>query len=190
MAIDQEGAVSVAYGARYESPRRWPIEVQRFDATGALDSVLEAGRNSSGPRPAQPDLAIDAAGDLTAAWRSDMGIIRVRRFDDVPFTSDPVDVAAVDVAFASRGPRLAASGSSLFLAWAAPLGCRVGCSCSASTGGAVFPTPLLLETRWRARRTPAVAMAGPGSVVAWEQDRRIFAQRLPSTGGRSSSRSP
>ena len=78
MAIDQEGAFSVAWGARYESPRRWPIEVQRFDGTRApVGPAVEAGRNSSGPRPAQPDLAIGAAGDLTVAWRSDQGTIQL-----------------------------------------------------------------------------------------------------------------
>ena len=187
IAIDQTGAFSVAWGARYESPRRLPIEVQRFDPAGAsLGPTLEAARNSAGPRPAQPDLAFGAAGDLTVAWRSDLGTIRLKRFDanGFPFTLDPLDVATIGVTFQSRGPRLVGNGTSAFLTWAGPLSGvgRVFLQ-RFDAGVAAFPSPLVLETPVGAANNPAVAMLGPANVlVVWEQDGRIVGQRLTVDG--------
>ena len=73
----------------------------------------------------------------------------------------------------------------MFLTWAAPVSGvgRVFLQ-RFDDGGAVFPTPLTLETEVAsAANNPAVAMAGPGILlVVWEQDNRIVGQRLTVDG--------
>ena len=188
MAIDQEGAVSVAYGARYESPRRWPIEVQRFDATGALDSVRRGGtqqfRSAAGStrsrhrrrRRPHRGLAERHGHHPRAALRCEWIPLHPRSGGrrrggrrvpgSRPATGCQRQQRVPDLGCARRGR-------------------RDGCSCRASTmTGSVFPTPLMLETAVAsAANNPAVAMAGPGVLlVVWEQDDRIVGQRLTVDG--------
>ena len=117
-----------------------------------------------------------------------MGTIRVR-FDAnrVEFPDPPLDVAAVDVAFQGRGPRLASAGSSVFLTWAGPVS-GVGRVFLQQfvDGAAVLPLPLVLEpSSSGAANNPAVAMVGPGALfMVWEQDGRIMGQRLALDGQR------
>jgi cysteine-rich repeat protein len=177
IVADARGPFAVAWGARYTLANR-PLQIQRFDAFGqAVGDMLEAGRVTS--PPPQPNGAFGMAGDLTVAWRSELGTLRMRRFDvnGVPFTDDVVDFA---VAVDGRGPRMVAGGASLFVAWGG-LG-QVSLQ-RFDDGLPAFASPLVLETGAGEATNPAVAMAGPGSLfVVWEQGGRILGQRLAIDG--------
>src|SRR5262249_59803105 len=133
-----------------------------------------------------PDVGFGSASELATAWRTDDGsgdAIRFLRVDASGNPSAPLLVAPVDFTFTSRGPRLASSGGSYFLTWAAPVGTVPQVFLQRFDAGvASLPAGYTLQTS-SAATNPAVATWGPGHViVVWEQDRRIFAKRLDSDG--------
>jgi cysteine-rich repeat protein len=192
IAANVAGTVAATWGARFESPRRRPIQLQRFAASGVpLGGVLSAGMIDAGATPPQPDLAFGADGSLLVAWCGELGdAVRVRRFDanGLPFTDDPALLprSGCDfplVAGLGRGPRLASSAGSFFLVWSDAARSRVLLQ-RFGDDARVFEEPLALETPAGDARNPAVAAWGDGLlVVAWEQDDgRIYLQRLAPDG--------
>src|SRR4029450_12782539 len=101
-------------GARFESPRRRPIQLQRFAASGVpLGGVLSAGMIDAGATPPQPHPPFGPDGSLLVAWCGELGdAVRVRRFDanGLPFTDDPALLPRSGCDFpwgagGGRGPR-------------------------------------------------------------------------------------
>jgi cysteine-rich repeat protein len=188
VAVDANGTLAVAWGARYKDSPQRRVELQRFGVLGQpVGARLTAGTVFSGTTPAQPDIALGSSGDTAIAWRADDGdgdAIRFRRYDASGTPSDPVLVAPIDFTFASRGPRLARGGTGFFLTWGAPLGVVPQVFLQRLDPGSVpaLPEGYTLETGGAATN-PAVATWGPAHViVVWEQDRRIFAQRVDGDG--------
>jgi cysteine-rich repeat protein len=189
IAVHPGGVSAVTWGARYESPRTRPTQVQRYDASGQPTGPFIAGFIDTGTTPPQPDVAFAAPGDFTVAWCGESGdAIRVRRYDaaGTSFTSDAVLLAqsacnAPTVASAGRGPSLAAVGDSVFAVWADPLA-RVLLQ-RLDAGTPVYPVPLVLETPAGSVGNPAVAAWGAGHLfVTWEQGGYIYGQRLATDG--------
>jgi len=187
VAAAADGTLGVTWSARYKDAPQRRVELGRFDVFGQpVSARLTAGTIFSGTTPAQADVVFDAAGEAAVAWRADDGdgdAVRFQRVDASGSPSAPLLVAPVDFTFASRGPRLAASGNSFFLAWAAPLGVVSQVFLQRLDAGLpALPEGYSLETG-DAATNPAIATWGSGHVVvAWEQDRRIFAQRLDADG--------
>jgi len=187
VAVDTDGTLGVTWSARYKTAPQRRVEVQRFDVLGRpLGATLTAGTIFSGTTPAQPDVAFGSGSELATAWRADDGngdAIRFLRYDASSTPSAPLLVAPLDFTFVSRGPRLASSGGSFFLTWAAPVGGAPQVFLQRFDAGVPsLPAGYTLQTS-SAATNPALATWGPRHViVVWEQDRRIFAQRLDSDG--------
>ncbi|HJW70275.1 MAG TPA: myxococcus cysteine-rich repeat containing protein [Candidatus Binatia bacterium] len=186
VAVSADGTLGVAWGARYKDAPQRRVELQRFDVFGQpLGPRLTAGTIFSGTTPAQPDVALGSTGEMAVAWRGDDGngdAIRFRRYDENGTPFDPLVVQPIDFTFASRGPRLARGGDSFFLAWGAPLGVIPQVFLQRLDAGvASLPDLYTLETR-SAATNPALATWEGHVVVVWEQDRRIYAQRLDGDG--------
>jgi cysteine-rich repeat protein len=187
VAVDTDGTLGVTWSARYKDAPQRRVEVQRFDVLGQpVGATLTAGTIFSGTTPAQPDVAFGAASELATAWRADDGngdAIRFRRYDAGGNPSAALLVAPIDFTFTSRGPRLASTGGSVFLTWAAPVGTAAQVFLQRFDAGvAGLPAGYTVQTS-SAATNPAVATWGPGHViVVWEQDRRIVAQRLDADG--------
>ncbi len=184
VAVEANGRLAVAWSARYEQPRRRPIEVRRFDASGPFDAPEPAGALASGAVPAQPAIAVAAGGDFSVAWRGDDAVVRLRRYDGngLPFAPAPFVVAAGAVP-GSRGPRLTAAGQNAILAWAGLAGTAPRVFLQRFDAGApVFPAPLILETTASATNPDVSAWDAGNLLVVWEQNGRIYGQRMATDG--------
>jgi cysteine-rich repeat protein len=195
LAVAPDSSIAVAWGARVEVPRRYPVFLQRYNAGGQVLGPLLTSSEVNDFGNDEPDVAFGPARDFLVVWRGDDGnelSIQARRYDaGGNVIGPPILVSELDLGSAlPRGPRLAASGSSFVATWSGQG--RRGTGTGAArvflqriiSGVPTLPDDFALETPLASTVTdPDIADAGSGTLlVVWEQDGRILAQRVTADG--------
>ena len=183
LAVAPDLSIALTWGARVETPRRYPIFVQRYDAGGQLlgpllgSSVVDDFGND------EPDVAFGPTRDFVVVWRGDDGSeqsILARRYDAAGnVIGDPILVSELDLGSDTpRGPRLAASGASYVVTWSGH-GRR-----GAATGAARAPAAPGSPAGWRLRTTSRSRRRSP---ARWPipQSRMPARARCSSPGSRT-----
>src|SRR5262249_10994050 len=115
LAVAPDSSIAVAWGARREVPRRYPVVLQRYDAGGQVLGPLLTSSEVNDFGNDEPDVAFGPARDFLVVWRGDDGSelsVQARRYDAAGnVIGPPLLVFVLDLGSAlPRGPPPAARG--------------------------------------------------------------------------------